>query len=202
MERESRQLIPTELGQLVNELIVEHFTDIVDYQFTADMERQLDEIEDGKKEWRTILKDFYLPFKEDLDKADKNIEKVEIEDEETDEVCEKCGANMVIKTGRYGKFLACPNFPDCRNTKPIMETVDVDCPKCGGNVVVRRSKRGRRFYGCDQYPECDFISWDMPSKEKCPECNSYMTIKNATKQRAKSLLCSNKECKYRKEIED
>lgn len=202
VEREARQLVPTELGQLVNELMVEHFTDIVDYQFTADMERQLDDVEEGKKEWRSVLNDFYPSFKKDLDKADKNIEKIEIQDEETDEICEKCGANMVIKMGRYGKFLACPNFPECRNTKPIIETIDVDCPKCGASVVVRRSKRGRKFYGCEQYPDCDFISWDMPSNEKCPKCSNYMVVKNATKQRGKSLLCSNKECKHRKEIEE
>ncbi|NMA95921.1 MAG: type I DNA topoisomerase [Clostridiales bacterium] len=202
VEREARQLKPTDLGQLVNELMVEHFTNIVDYQFTADMERQLDEIEEGKKEWRSLLKEFYFPFKEDLDKADKNIEKIEIPDEETDEICEKCGANMVIKMGRYGKFMACPNFPKCRNTKPIIETIDVACPKCKGNVVIRKSKRGRQFYGCDNYPDCDFISWDEPVNERCPKCDSYMVIKKATRHRNKAILCSNKECKYRKEIEE
>ncbi|HHW70020.1 MAG TPA: type I DNA topoisomerase [Clostridiales bacterium] len=201
IEREGRQLVPTELGFIVNDLMMEHFPDIVDYQFTADMEAQLDQVEEGKKEWRDILKEFYPSFKEDLEKADKRIEKIEIQDEETDVVCEKCGANMVIKNGRYGKFLACPNFPKCRNTKPIIETIDVDCPKCGASVVVRKSKKGRKFYGCEQYPNCDFISWDMPSNEKCPQCGEFMVVKNNRKKDEKILKCSNKNCKYEKVVE-
>lgn len=202
VERNSRQLVPTELGFVVNDLMTEHFSDIVDYQFTADMEAQLDQVEEGKKEWRDILKEFYPSFKVDLERADKEIEKIEIEDEETDVICEKCGANMVIKNGRYGKFLACPNFPECRNTKPIIETIDVDCPKCGASVVVRRSKRGRKFYGCEQYPNCNFISWDMPTNEKCPECGEFMVVKNNKRKNEKTLRCSNKECKYQKVIEE
>lgn len=202
VEIDDRRLVPTELGFVVNDLMMEHFPDIVDYQFTADMEAQLDQVEEGNKEWRTILNEFYPSFKRDLDKADKQIEKIEIQDEETDVICEKCGANMVIKTGRYGKFLACPNFPKCRNTKPIIETIDVDCPKCGASVVVRKSRKGRKFYGCEQYPNCDFISWDMPSNEKCPNCGSFMVVKKNARKNENALVCSNKECKYKKLIEE
>ena len=175
IEREAKSLLPTELGIIVNELMMEYFPNIMDLQFTADMEQKLDAVEEGKIDWRDILNDFYGPFEQYLEHADKSIEKIEVQDEVSDVVCENCGSNMVVKSGRYGKFLACPNFPECRNTKPIVEEVDADCPKCGGSIVVRRSKRGRKFYGCDNYPNCDFVSWDPLVKDKCPDCGSYMT---------------------------
>ena len=137
----------------------------MDYQFTAEMEEKLDMVEEGKIAWRKILEDFYDPFKKYLDYADESLEKVEVQDEVSDVICENCGSNMVIKTGRYGKFLACPNFPECKNTKPIVEEIDVNCPKCSSAIVMRKSKRGRKFYGCVQYPNCDFVSWDLQVKE-------------------------------------
>ena len=199
VERDKRTLIPTELGFIVNDLMTEYFSDIVDYQFTAEMEEVLDKVEEGEKYWKDILRDFYPNFKKLLDYADGEIPQIDIKDEESDVVCENCGVNMVIKTGRYGKFLACPNFPECRNTKPLIEELDVPCPKCGSNIVVRKTKRGRKFYGCSQYPKCDFVSWDPPIKEPCPECGSYMVEKN---NRGKiTIVCSNNECKYKKEKE-
>jgi len=193
--RENKNLVPTELGFIVNDLMMEYFQNIVDYKFTADMEEQLDSIEEGKKDWRTILRDFYIPFEELLKRADEEITKIEIEDEESDIKCDKCGAKMVIKTGRYGKFLACPNFPDCRNTKPLVEEIDASCPKCGGKIVIRKTKKGRKFYGCDNYPNCDFVSWDPPVKEPCPNCGSYMLLKSRP-GKGEIIVCSNKECGY------
>jgi DNA topoisomerase-1 len=198
VEREKRTLIPTELGFIVNDLMMDYFADIVDYQFTADMEERLDSVEEGERAWKDIIRDFYPSFKTLLDHADGDIPKIEIEDEVSDVICEKCGSNMVIKTGRYGKFLACPNFPECRNTKPIVEEIDVPCPKCSGKVVVRKTKRGRKFYGCSNYPECDFVSWDLPVKEPCPECGSYM-VEKAQRGGIKTLVCSNDQCKYKEE---
>ena len=199
VERDKRTLIPTELGFIVNDLMTEYFPDIVDYQFTAEMEEVLDKVEEGEKYWKDILRDFYPNFKKLLDYADGQIPQIEIKDEESDVVCENCGVNMVIKTGRYGRFLACPNFPECRNTKPLIEELDVPCPKCGSNIVVRKTKRGRKFYGCSQYPKCDFVSWDPPVKEPCPECGSYMVEK--TSRGKTTIVCSNNECKYKKEKE-
>jgi len=199
VERDKRTLIPTELGFIVNDLMTEYFSDIVDYQFTAEMEEVLDKVEEGEKYWKDILRDFYPNFKKLLDYADGEIPQIDIKDEESDVVCENCGVNMVIKTGRYGKFLACPNFPECRNTKPLIEELDVPCPKCGSNIVVRKTKRGRKFYGCSQYPQCNFVSWDPPVKEPCPECGSYMVEK--TSRGKTTIVCSNNECKYKKEKE-
>lgn len=200
VNREGKALYPTELGLLVNELMMEYFPNIMDYQFTADMEEKLDMIEEGEIAWRNIIEDFYGPFQKYLDHADKSLEKIEVQDEVSDVICENCGSNMVIKTGRYGKFLACPNFPECKNTKPIVEEVDVDCPKCGGSIVVRKSRRGRKFYGCDQYPNCDFVSWDLPVKERCPDCGSYMVQKGTAGR--KKVACSDKNCGYSRELED
>lgn len=160
----------------------------------------MDRIEEGEANWQDVLLDFYQPFKKELDVAEEEIGQIELKDEESDVVCEKCGRNMVIKHGRFGKFLACPGFPECRNTKPILTEIGVTCPQCKeGQVVMRNSKKGRRFYGCSNYPQCDFVSWDEPSKEKCPECQGYMVIKRA---RAKNdrLVCSNNDCGYSKEI--
>ena len=201
VDREGRTLFPTELGQIVNDLMIEYFPDIMDYQFTADMEEKLDSVEEGKLEWRKILTNFYGPFSNYLEHADQSIEKIEVQDEVSDVICEKCGSNMVIKMGRYGKFLACPNFPDCRNTRPIVEEVDVSCPKCSASIVVRKSKRGRKFYGCEKYPECDFVSWDLPVKEKCPDCSSFM-VQKSSRTASTTVKCTNKECGYTREIEE
>lgn len=201
VEREAKLLIPTELGFIVNDMMMEYFPTIMDYKFTADMEEQLDMVEDGEMSWRSIISEFYPPFEEHLNHADEAIGKVEIKDEVSDVICENCGSNMVIKIGRYGKFLACPNFPDCRNTKPITEEIDASCPKCNSSIVARKSKRGRKFYGCEKYPDCDFISWDLPVKEKCPQCESYMVLK-PSKTGSSMIVCSNKECGYKKEAED
>jgi DNA topoisomerase-1 len=200
VEREGKTLIPTELGKIINDLMMEYFPNVMDYQFTADMEEKLDGVEEGNVDWRKILEDFYGPFQEYLTHADKELEKIEIQDEESDVVCENCGSKMVIKMGRYGKFLACPNFPDCKNTKPLVEEVDAPCPKCNGSIVVRKSKRGRKFYGCERYPDCDFVSWDMPVKEKCPDCGSFMVQKSS--KAGTKVVCSNKECGYSRETEE
>ena len=194
---EEKKFVPTELGQTVNEILVENFDNLVDKKFTAQMEFELDEIAAGKKEWKDLVRAFYGDLKKDLDKAYENIEKVKIEDPVTDVICDKCGRNMVIKMGRYGKFLACPGFPECRNTKPLVEKVGVKCPECGkGEIVVKRSKKGRIFYGCDNYPKCEFVSWNKPIDEKCPKCNSILTEMNS---RGKKIIkCSNDKCDYRR----
>ena len=195
---EEKKFVPTELGQTVNEILVDNFDNLVDKKFTAQMEFELDEIAAGKKAWKELVRAFYSDLKEDLDKAYENIEKVQIEDPVTDEICEKCGRNMVIKMGRYGKFLACPGFPECRNTKALVEKIGVKCPECGeGEIVVKRSKKGRIFYGCDQYPKCEFVSWNKPIDEKCPKCGSILTeMKSRNK---KTIKCSNSTCDYRRE---
>ncbi|MBQ7676840.1 MAG: type I DNA topoisomerase [Lachnospiraceae bacterium] len=186
--KEGKNLIVTELGEVVDMIMRESFPKVVDKSFTADMETRLDEVEEGKLEWKDILRDFYPEFETSVQKAEKEIEKVKIEDEVTDVICENCGRNMVIKFGPHGKFLACPGFPECRNTKPYLEKIGVQCPKCGKDIVARRSPKGRRFYGCEGYPECDFVSWQMPVKKKCPDCGGYMVIKG------KNLVCANREC--------
>ena len=199
--REKRNLIPTELGFIVNDLMLEYFPDIIDYKFTAEMEEQLDSVEEGKRDWRSVIKDFYAPFEALLKRADEEIAKIKIEDEESDVKCDKCGAKMVIKTGRYGKFLACPNFPECRNTKPLVEEIDASCPKCGGKVVIRKSKKGKKFYGCSNYPKCDFTSWDPPVKERCSKCGSYM-VEKSKQSKGKIIVCSNKECGNKIEVQN
>ena len=194
---EEKKFVPTELGHTVNEILVENFDNLVDKKFTAEMEFELDEIAAGRKQWKELVRSFYGDLKKDLDKAYENIEKVEIEDPVTDVICDKCGRNMVIKMGRYGKFLACPGFPDCRNTKPLVEKIGVKCPKCGhGEIVVKRSKKGRIFYGCDSYPKCEFVSWNKPINEKCPKCHSILT---EMKSKGKKIIkCSNDKCDYRR----
>ncbi|MBO8137983.1 MAG: type I DNA topoisomerase [Desulfotomaculum sp.] len=191
--RENKQFYPTELGTIVVELLKEHFPDIINLEFTAEMEENLDKIEEGGLDWVKVLKEFYKPFKKTLEKADNAIGKVEIEDEVTDEICEKCGRNMVIKFGRYGKFLACPGFPECRFTKPLLEPTGVKCPQCSGDIVLRRSKKGRKFYGCSNYPQCEFVIWDQPVKEKCPECGGLMVKKNA-RGKGSYYKCINEKC--------
>ena len=179
-------------------IMQEFFNDIVDVDFTAELEKKLDMIESGQGNRLEVLETFYKPFEEKLKIAEKELEKIKIEDEVTDEKCELCGKNMVIKRGRYGKFLACPGFPDCKNTKPIITEIGVNCPECGGSVVVRRSKRGRVFYGCSNYPNCKFVSWNKPSKRKCPKCGNLMVIKS--NKSGETEVCTNKECGYKEKL--
>lgn len=177
VRREKKQLVPTELGFVVTKIMKENFSDIVDIKFTADMESKLDLIKDGEEPWKEVIREFYGPFEKTLEKASESIEKVVIPDEVSDVKCEKCGSMMVYKMGRFGRFLACPNFPNCRNTKAIVEKTDVKCPLCGGEIIKRKSKKGKVFYGCEKYPECSFVSWDKPVKEKCPKCGGMMVHK-------------------------
>lgn len=193
--REKKQLFPTELGIMITNMMEEYFADIVDIAFTAGMEEQLDEVEEGKLDWHKVLSDFYGPFEKTLENAESKIEKVEIKDEVSDIPCDKCGAMMVYKLGRYGRFLACPNFPECRNTKAIQVEIDAPCPKCGGKLLQKTSRKGRKFYGCERYPECDFVSWDMPISEKCPKCGSYMTLSHTKK--GDFYVCANENCRER-----
>ncbi|GIN83713.1 DNA topoisomerase 1 [Heyndrickxia sporothermodurans] len=191
---ENKRFIPTELGEIVLELIMEFFPEILDVAFTAKMESDLDEIEEGKIEWVKIIDEFYKGFHKNLLKAEQEMEKVEIKDEEAGEDCELCGHPMVFKMGRYGKFMACSNFPDCRNTKPIVKEIGVKCPKCNeGNIIERKSKKKRIFYGCDRYPECDFLSWDKPIERKCPKCEQLLVEKKLKK--GVQVQCTN--CDYK-----
>ena len=199
--RENKRLLPTELGRTISDLMVQYFSDIVDTEFTADLEDQLDNVEDGDTEWRQVLRDFYPSFAETLRSAEEEIDKVEIKDEPSDVVCDKCGAQMVYRVGRFGKFLACPNFPECRNTKPILTYIEAKCPKCGGRLLEKTSRKNRKFYGCEHYPECDFVSWEMPVDEKCEICGSYMTLKRSRKGDT-FHLCSNETCRHRVKVEE
>ncbi len=187
---EERKLIPTEIGLVVNDLLIEHFPALFELSFTSRLEGELDEIATGEREWVPTLREFYDPFTRTLRSAEKTMERVQIKDEPTDEVCEKCGRPMVIKLGRYGKFLACTGFPDCRNAKPLLTRIGVDCPTCHqGEVVERRSKKGRTFFGCERYPACDFVTWNKPLNENCPTCGSYMVEVGRNKTR-KCPVCS------------
>ena len=195
IKRQSKQFVPTELGSIVNDLIKEKFTEIVDVEFTADMEKKLDCIEEGKMKWKNIVHEFYEPLKEKINIAENSIEKIVIEDEVTDVLCEKCGSNMVKKRGRYGDFLACPNYPECKNTKPVTKELDVACPKCGGKLYPRKTKKGRVFYGCEKYPECDFVSWYEPVKNvKCSKCGG-ITVKKTNRKKETIYECINEKCK-------
>ena len=199
--RDGKALRPTELGELVNKLLKERFSKFVNLKFTAGMEKNLDSIADGSKEWIDTLGEFYGDFEQNLSDVKKAMEGIDmkIPDEETDIVCEKCGRKMVIKTGRYGKFIACPGFPECRNIKKIVHEIDAECPKCGAKVVQKKSKRGKVFYGCGRYPECDFVSWDEPTREKCPQCGKILYKKQTKK--INKLYCADKECGYSRNIE-
>lgn len=188
--KENKNLYMTELGEVVNKIMKEAFPSIVDVNFTATMEELLDCVGEGKVEWKTVIRNFYPDLDEAVKTAQKELEQVKIEDEVTDVVCEQCGRNMVIKYGPHGKFLACPGFPDCKNTKPYLEKIGVACPLCGKEVVVKRSKKGRRYYGCENNPECEFMSWQKPSKEKCPSCGGYMLEKGS------KLVCADEHCGY------
>ncbi|MGM0750417.1 MAG: type I DNA topoisomerase [Bacillota bacterium] len=193
---DNKRFIPTELGEIVLELVREFFPEIIDVEFTANMERSLDDIEDGNVKWESIIDRFYQDFEKHLEKAENEMEKIEIRDEPAGEDCEECGHQMVFKMGRYGKFMACSNFPDCRNTKPIVKEIGVKCPKCEkGNIIERKSKKKRIFYGCDQYPECDFLSWDKPIERKCPKCSELLVEKKLKK--GNQIQCTN--CDYKEE---
>ncbi|MFL0249868.1 type I DNA topoisomerase [Clostridium neuense] len=201
IRKEKKVIYSTELGNIVNNIVSEYFKQIVDVEFTADMENKLDNIEEGKENWNKVVDEYFKPLEKSIEVAEKEVAKITIEDEVTDIKCDKCGKNMVIKHGRFGDFLACPGYPDCKNTKPIVEELKVSCPKCGGKVVARKSKKGRKFYGCSNYPDCDFVSWFEPSDEKCPECGSYM-VKKTSKSKGEYLECSNSECKHEKKLGD
>lgn len=194
VSREKKTLIPTELGFLVIGLMEEHFKEIVDIGFTAAMEDRLDNVEIDDLEWKKVIRDFYGPFAKELEAADAAIEKVTIEDQPTGEICEICGKPMVLKSGRFGEFIACSGYPECKNTKPIVKTIDVPCPKCGRDIVARKSRRGKLFYGCSGYPECDQSYWYKPVNKKCPKCGELLVEK---KTKTSNLSCSNAECDYK-----
>jgi len=197
--KEKKFLVPTELGRIVNDIMKTNFSDIVDIQFTAQLEQKLDDVEEGNKQWVELMREFYVPFEKTLKEAETKIENVEIPDEVTDVICEKCGRNMVIKTGRYGRFLACPGFPECRNAKPILEEAGVSCPLCGGKVLIKKTRTRKSYLGCENYPECGFMSWDMPSGEMCPQCGNFMVKKYSG--RKVTLVCSSEACGFTKSPE-
>lgn len=188
--KENKNLYLTELGEVVNNIMKQSFPEIVDVNFTANMEGLLDKVAEGKVEWKSVIENFYPDLDEAVKRAEKEQENVKIEDEVTDVICEECGRNMVIKYGPHGRFLACPGFPECRNTKPYLEKIGVKCPKCGKEIVIRKTKKGRRYYGCEDNPECDFMSWQKPSNEKCPKCHGYMV------EKGNRLVCMNEQCGY------
>ena len=193
---ENKSFRPTELGIIVTDILREFFKDVINEEFTAEMEEKLDEIEDGNLEWKSVIRDFYEDFRKELEVAEKEMSEIELVEEVSDIPCEKCGKLMVVKFGRYGKFLACPGYPDCKNTKPIIKDLGIDCPKCDGQVIERKSKKGRKFYGCSNYPDCDFISWNKPIKEKCPKCEGVLTEKGSKKGTV--VQCINEDCDYKR----
>ena len=193
VSKEQKNLYLTEIGEVVNNMMKTSFPVIVDVNFTANMEGLLDRVEEGAVEWKSVIRNFYPDLDKAVKQAEEELESVKIEDEVTDVICEECGRNMVIKYGPHGRFLACPGFPDCRNTKPYLEKIGVPCPICGKEVVLRKTKKGRKYYGCEDNPECEFMSWQKPSKETCPKCGSYMI------EKGNKILCSDKECGYSEE---
>ena len=193
---DNKRFVPTELGEIVTDLIVEFFPEIIDVEFTAKMERDLDHVEDGQVNWVQVIDDFYQDFEKHLEIAEREMQKVEIKDEPAGEDCENCGNPMVFKMGRYGKFMACSNFPECRNTKAIVKEIGVKCPKCHeGNIIERKSKKRRIFYGCDRFPECDFLSWDKPLPRNCPKCEAILVEKKLKK--GVQVQCAS--CDYKEE---
>lgn len=194
VQRVKKQLIPTELGNITTDIMKQGFSDIVDVEFTANMEQQLDDVEAGDTQYVRVLKEFYPPFKKSLDTAQQTIEKIEIKDKVSDIVCDKCGRNMVYKVSKFGKFLACPGYPECKNTMAIRVSTGVNCPKCGNEILVKQSKRGKTYYGCEKWPKCDFMVWDEPIKdEKCPECGGVLMKKSG---RGAKIYCYNENCRY------
>lgn len=188
--KENKNLYVTELGEVVNKIMVQSFPSIVDVTFTANLEALLDMVEEGKMDWKSIVRNFYPDLNTAVKEAEEQLEKVQIADEVSEEVCELCGKNMVIKYGPHGKFLACPGFPDCKNTKPYLEKIGVECPLCGKEVVIKKTKKGRKYFGCEKNPECEFMSWQKPSAKKCPDCGKYMVEKGS------KLVCSDQQCGY------
>ena len=197
--KENKMFYVTELGKIVNEIMKTNFGDIVDIDFTAKMEEDLDRIEEGKLEWKEVIRQFYPSLEEKIREAEKAIGEIEVEDPRTDVICEKCGRNMVIKYGRFGKFLACPGFPDCRNAKPLYEDAEVECPLCASKVLIKKTKKGRVYYGCENNPNCGFLSWNKPAGEKCPVCGEFLVIKGSKKPK---IACSNSQCGFSKEMDD
>ncbi|MDD4843419.1 MAG: type I DNA topoisomerase [Anaerotignum sp.] len=194
--KESKNLYPTELGQVVNNIMISYFSEIVDVDFTANLEKRLDEVENGHEEWKQVIREFYPDFNACVEDAREKLAKVELKDEVSDVICEKCGRNMVIKYGRFGKFLACPGFPECQNAKPFFEEAGMSCPECGGKVLIKKTKKGRIYYGCENNPECGFMSWNKPTGEKCPVCGSFLVEKGSKNVK---IVCSNEKCSYMKE---
>lgn len=188
--KENKNLYVTELGEAVNQIMITAFPEIVDVNFTANLESLLDKVGEGEIPWKTVVRNFYPDLAEAVKNAEKELEKIEIADEVTDEICELCGRNMVVKYGPHGKFLACPGFPDCRNTKPYLERIGVLCPKCGKDIVLKKTKKGRKYYGCEDNPECDFMSWQKPSTEKCPKCGGILL------EKGNKLACMDEQCGY------
>ena len=199
VSKEKKALYVTELGEIVNQIIGDYFPEIVDVRFTAQMEDRLDSVETGDIPWKQIVREFYAAFEPEVADAMTRLEKVEIRDEVTDEVCDLCGRNMVLKQGRFGRFYACPGFPECRNTKPFFEYVDATCPQCGGRIQIKRTRKGRVYYGCENYTTCDFMSWDQPTNEVCPDCGERLYKKNGRRRR---LFCKKDGCGYFREIEE
>ena len=201
VKREGKTLVPTELGEVSTKLMKERFPKIVNLKFTAQMEQDLDKIEKGSEEWISLLDSFYGEFEKTLKKAKTDMEgvKIQLKEDETDIVCELCGRKMVVKVGRYGKFIACPGYPECKNIKKYVQETGVTCPKCGGKVIVRKTKKGKPFYGCDQYPECDFVSWSEPVNEKCPNCGEILYKKKGKKP---TLYCAKEGCGYERKLEE
>ena len=188
--KENKNLYMTELGEVVNSIMKQAFPSIVDVNFTAYLEALLDKVEEGTVKWKTVIRNFYPDLDELVKKAEKELEHVKIEDEVTDVICDKCGRNMVIKYGPHGKFLACPGFPECKNTKPYLEKIGVACPKCGKDIVIRKTKKGRKYYGCEDNPDCDYMSWQKPSGKLCPKCGTMLV------EKGNKLVCPGEACNY------
>ena len=199
IQKERKQLVPTELGKIVNKILTENFTDVINVEFTAKIENEFDEIAEGKEQWKQMIREFYGPFEKELEKVEKELEHVELVDEVSDVPCDKCGRMMVYKYGKYGKFLACPGYPECKNTKPIVETIDVPCPKCGAVVQVRKTKRGKKYFICENNPQsCDYISWNKPqpgekwNPEDAEKVKDETTVKKTTTKKAKKAAKTKK----------
>jgi DNA topoisomerase-1 len=198
--KEKQILYPAELGEIVNDILERHFGDIVDIEFTSKLEEDLDKIEFGEMYWKDLLRDFYSPFNEKIAEAQVNIGEVDVKDEETDVICQHCGRNMVIKYGRFGKFLACPGFPECKNALPYFPQAGVDCPSCGGKILIKNTKKGRKYYGCENHPTCEFMSWQKPTGKKCERCGDILVEKNT--KTARRVACVNPKCGFSEVVPD